>query len=97
MSVIVSWTYTHARGVAEPHLMTFQGLQPLESKSPRMGDGRPAVLIAWIECESCGRIDSEVGTSRDLDAESEVAKYQPAWRLSCGISGAVSRYSASFS
>jgi hypothetical protein len=22
-----------------------------------MDDGRPASLIAWIECESCGRID----------------------------------------
>jgi len=30
---------------------------PLENTVSRMDPGRPATLIAWIECDSCGRIE----------------------------------------
>lgn len=37
----------------------------------QMDDGRPVVLIAWIECESCGRIDKP---AHEFDYPADVAE-----------------------
>jgi hypothetical protein len=37
------------------------------------------------------------GRRRGVSRRILSSEYQPAWRLSCGVSGAASRYSASFS
>lgn len=37
----------------------------------QMDDGRPVVLIAWIECKSCGRIDKP---AHEFDYPADVAQ-----------------------
>jgi hypothetical protein len=71
--------------------MTVRGLRaadvprsPVAAPEPTvvvMDDGRPAVLIAWIECEVCGRIDK---SPHEFNYPADMAADTHLWvRLPC--------------